>query len=171
MKCSKSKATWKVIANDLPLGIDRAGRPGERGIAVQPRRRRPVGQGARDRRGAVRVQAQPGEERGLADGRRALLRRPPLLAGTRRLPRLRSLLGVRGRPHQRRKLRAQRQLDGTFGPEVAFSKAGAYANESPRSGESQFFGHVDLGEDDVFTVSLRNANGVTVFSKVLTPEN
>jgi alkaline phosphatase D len=61
-------------------------------------------------------------------------------------------------------------LDGTFGPEQVFFKAGAYANESPRSGESQYFGHVDLGEDDVFTVSLRNANGAVLWSKTLQPE-
>lgn len=62
------------------------------------------------------------------------------------------------------------QMDGTFGPEVAFFKAGAYANQSPRNGESQFFGHVDLGEDDVFSVSLRNANGAVLWSKDLHPE-
>ncbi|WP_395402211.1 alkaline phosphatase D family protein [Arthrobacter sp. UC242_113] len=62
------------------------------------------------------------------------------------------------------------QMDGTFGPEVVFSKAGAYAGESPRSGESQYFGHVDLGEDDVFSVTLRNANGTVIFRKDLNPE-
>lgn len=62
------------------------------------------------------------------------------------------------------------QMDGTFGPEVAFFKAGAYANQSPRTGESQYFGHVDLGEDDVFSVSLRNANGTVLWSKNLHPE-
>lgn len=62
------------------------------------------------------------------------------------------------------------QMDGTFGPEVAFFKAGAYANQSPRNGESQYFGHVDLGEDDVFSVSLRNANGTVLWSKDLHPE-
>jgi len=61
-------------------------------------------------------------------------------------------------------------MDGTFGPEVVFSKAGKFAGESPRNGENQFFGHVELGEDNTFTASLRNANGGTVFSKVLTPE-
>src|SRR6478672_5559423 len=61
-------------------------------------------------------------------------------------------------------------MDGTFGPEVVFSKTGRFAGESPRDGENQFFGHVQLGEDNSFTVSLRNANGATVFSKVLTPE-
>ncbi|MBX7444821.1 MULTISPECIES: alkaline phosphatase [unclassified Arthrobacter] len=61
-------------------------------------------------------------------------------------------------------------MDGTFGPEVVFSKAGRFAGESPRDGKNQFFGHVQLGGDNSFTVSLRNANGGTVFSKVLTPE-
>lgn len=61
-------------------------------------------------------------------------------------------------------------MDGTFGPEVVFSKAGRFAGESPRDGENQFFGHVQLGADNSFTASLRNANGATVFSKVLTPE-
>lgn len=62
------------------------------------------------------------------------------------------------------------QMDGTFGPKVAFFKAGAYANQSPRTGESQFFGHVDLDEDDVFTVSLCNAAGAVLWSKSLPPE-
>lgn len=62
------------------------------------------------------------------------------------------------------------QMDGTFGPEVAFFKAGAYANQSPRTGESQFFGHVDLDEGDVFTVSLRNAAGAVLWSKALHPQ-
>ncbi|MFJ4209116.1 alkaline phosphatase D family protein [Paenarthrobacter sp. NPDC089675] len=61
-------------------------------------------------------------------------------------------------------------MDGTFGPEVVFSKAGRFPGESPRNGENQFFGHVELGADDSFTVSLRNANGEAVFSKVLAPE-
>ncbi|WP_426987771.1 alkaline phosphatase D family protein [Pseudarthrobacter sp. Y6] len=61
-------------------------------------------------------------------------------------------------------------MDGTFGPEVVFTKAGRFPGESPRDGENQFFGHVQLGEDDSFTASLRNANGAVVFSQVLTPE-
>ncbi|MET3141186.1 UNVERIFIED_ORG: alkaline phosphatase D [Arthrobacter sp. UYEF2] len=61
-------------------------------------------------------------------------------------------------------------MDGTFGPEVVFAKAGRFPGESPRDGENQFFGHVQLDEDDSFTASLRNANGATVFSQVLTPE-
>ncbi|HCB58099.1 MAG TPA: alkaline phosphatase, partial [Arthrobacter bacterium] len=61
------------------------------------------------------------------------------------------------------------QMDGTFGPEVVFTKAGRFPGESPRDGENQFFGHVQL-DDDSFAVSLRNANGAVVFSQVLTRE-
>lgn len=62
-------------------------------------------------------------------------------------------------------------LDGTFGPEVVFQRAGRFAGESPRDGENQYFGHVDVGTDGSFTVSLRNANGAVLFSKVLAPEH
>ncbi|MFJ4027208.1 alkaline phosphatase D family protein [Paenarthrobacter sp. NPDC089989] len=61
-------------------------------------------------------------------------------------------------------------MDGTFGPEVVFSKAGRFPGESPRDGENQYFGHVELGSDNTFNVSLRNANGAVIFSKTLNPE-
>ncbi|MCO1338003.1 alkaline phosphatase [Kocuria polaris] len=62
------------------------------------------------------------------------------------------------------------KMDGTFGPEVVFAKAGERPNQSPRNGKSQFFGHVALDAADTFTVSLRNGLGETVFSKTLVPE-
>lgn len=61
------------------------------------------------------------------------------------------------------------QMDGTFGPKVEFALAGTVANQSPRDGKSQFFGHVDLDDQDMFTVSLRNGLGETVYSKTLEP--
>lgn len=61
-------------------------------------------------------------------------------------------------------------MDGTFGPEVVFAKAGRFPGESPRDGENQYFGHVDLAADSTFTVSLRNANGAVLFSKTLIPQ-
>lgn len=61
-------------------------------------------------------------------------------------------------------------MDGTFGPEVVFSKAGRFAGESPHDGENQYFGHVELASDGVFTVSLRNALGAVLYSKALTPQ-
>ena len=60
-------------------------------------------------------------------------------------------------------------MDLTFGPEVVFSKAG-YTNQSPRSGEGQFFGHVELDEDDTFTVSLRDAAETVLWRKALRPQ-
>jgi alkaline phosphatase D len=60
-------------------------------------------------------------------------------------------------------------MDLTFGPEVVFSKAG-YTNQSPRTGEGQFFGHVELDEDDTFTVSLRDAAETVLWRKALRPQ-
>ncbi|WP_121866019.1 alkaline phosphatase D family protein [Glutamicibacter nicotianae] len=60
------------------------------------------------------------------------------------------------------------QMDGTFGPRVDFSLAGA-TNQSPRDGKGQFFGHVDLDEQDLFTVTLRNGLGDIVYTKTLEP--
>lgn len=60
-------------------------------------------------------------------------------------------------------------MDGTFGPKVDFALAGTVANQSPRDGKGQFFGHVDLDDQDMFTVSLRNGLGETVYSKTLEP--
>jgi alkaline phosphatase D len=58
-------------------------------------------------------------------------------------------------------------MDGTFGPEVVFSKAGRFDGESPRDGENQYFGHVELGADNSFNVSLRNANGAVLYRTTL----
>ncbi|MDR4533985.1 alkaline phosphatase D family protein [Glutamicibacter sp. PS] len=61
-------------------------------------------------------------------------------------------------------------MDGTFGPEVVFAQAGHAPNQSPRDGKSQYFGHVELDEDDQFNVSLRNALGEVVYSTSLQPQ-
>ena len=62
-------------------------------------------------------------------------------------------------------------LDGTFGPQVVFSKAPppGQSNLSPYSG-LQFFGEVNIaGYSGDMTVDLRDINGVSVFSKRLLP--
>lgn len=166
---SKSKATWKVIANDLPLGL------------VVPDG--PVNQESLSNRDAG---APLGKELELAGVLSAFKRSrvknvvwltadvhycaahhyaPERAAFTDFDPFWEFVAG----PINAGSF-GPNALDGTFGPEVKFFKAGAYANESPRSGESQYFGHVDLGADDVFTVSLRNANGAVLWSKALQPE-
>ncbi len=61
------------------------------------------------------------------------------------------------------------ELDATFGPEVVFSKHAATPNESPRHG-NQFFGHAEIGADGLLTVSLRDLTGAVLWSKDLEPQ-
>lgn len=60
-------------------------------------------------------------------------------------------------------------LDGTFGPERVFVKAPTAANVSPAGGY-QFFGEVDIdGHSGELTVRLREADGTVLFTQVLQP--
>ncbi|MFO1036613.1 MAG: alkaline phosphatase D family protein [Geminicoccaceae bacterium] len=63
-------------------------------------------------------------------------------------------------------------LDGTFGPELVFAKTPepGQANLPPSAG-LQFFGQVDIdGKTDVMTVRLKDIAGATLFTQELTPE-
>ncbi|MGW0599900.1 alkaline phosphatase D family protein [Streptomyces sp. NPDC002776] len=60
-------------------------------------------------------------------------------------------------------------LDNTFGPERVFLKAPAVANVSPADGY-QFFGEVDIdGDSGELTVRLREQDGTVLFTQVLQP--
>ncbi len=60
-------------------------------------------------------------------------------------------------------------LDGTFGPEVVFQKAPPTANSSPRAG-FQFFGEVEIdAQTAALQVSLRDIDGAVVYSQTLEP--
>ncbi|MDT3398969.1 alkaline phosphatase D family protein [Streptomyces sp. B1866] len=60
-------------------------------------------------------------------------------------------------------------LDGTFGPQRAFVKAPTRANVSPAEG-FQFFGQVDIdGGSGELTVRLREVGGAVLYTKVLRP--
>jgi alkaline phosphatase D len=60
------------------------------------------------------------------------------------------------------------QLDGTFGPRVDFQRAAATPNESPRVG-NQFFGHVAVDEGGRMTVSLRDLRGTVLYTREIEP--
>lgn len=61
-------------------------------------------------------------------------------------------------------------LDNTFGPEVVFSKAAPTANASPFAG-FQFYGDVMIDAlTSAMTVSLKDIHGDKVFEKTLEPE-
>jgi alkaline phosphatase D len=58
-------------------------------------------------------------------------------------------------------------LDATFGPQVVFQKAPPAAN-TPPSGGYQFFGQIDIdSHSKALTVALKDIDGATVFSKQL----
>ncbi len=60
-------------------------------------------------------------------------------------------------------------LDGTFGPERVFVKAPTASNVSPAGGY-QFFGEVQIdGDSAEMTVRLREQDGTVLFTKVLQP--
>ncbi len=60
-------------------------------------------------------------------------------------------------------------LDGTFGPDRVFIKAPTTANVSPADGY-QFFGEVDIdGDSGELTVRLREQDGTVLFTQVLQP--
>jgi len=60
-------------------------------------------------------------------------------------------------------------LDDTFGPQVVFQKAPAAPNWSPFAGY-QFFGQVDIdGRSAAMTIRLKDIDGSTVFSQELRP--
>ncbi|UGY94853.1 alkaline phosphatase D family protein [Streptomyces gobiensis] len=61
------------------------------------------------------------------------------------------------------------KLDATFGPEQSFIKAPAEANVPPSKG-GQFFGQVDIdAESGELTVRLREEGGAVLFTQVLQP--
>ncbi|WP_034999656.1 alkaline phosphatase D family protein [Beijerinckia mobilis] len=61
-------------------------------------------------------------------------------------------------------------LDETFGPELVFQKAPPYANASPLAGY-QFFGEINIDPySRALTVDLRDLDGVSQFTKTLQPQ-
>lgn len=61
--------------------------------------------------------------------------------------------------------------DDTFGPQVVYQKAAPLLNSSPLS-EYQFFGEIDVGgRDRTLSVTLRDVPGNALFQRTLTPQS
>ncbi|MQY07491.1 alkaline phosphatase D family protein [Actinomadura macrotermitis] len=162
-----SKATWKIIANDLPLGLVVPD-----GTALEA-----AAQGDNG--------APLGRERELAD-----------LLSYAKKHRVRNMVWLTADVHYTAahyydpsKAAFQdfdpfwefvsgplnagafgpNKLDGTFGPQLKFQQAPPHANTSPAEG-FQFFGQVQIdGESGVLTVNLRDIDGKVLHSTPLTP--
>ena len=170
-----SRAVWKVVAADMPLGVN-------------------VGDGV-TAQGQPRWEAVANGEAGAAKGRE--LEIAELLSYLKRR-RVRNVVWLTADVHYcaahyydsaRAAFRdfdpfwefvagplnagsfGPNSMDGTFGPQVVFTKAppAGQSNLSPYSG-LQFFGEVNIDAGGgSMTVDLRDINGVSVFTKTLQP--
>ncbi|HEY0357506.1 MAG TPA: alkaline phosphatase D family protein [Mycobacteriales bacterium] len=163
-----SRATWKVIANDLPLGLVVPDRPGTFEGVAQGDGGVPLGRElefadvlqAAHRRGVSGIVLLTADVHYTSahhyDPARAAVQdftpfwefvSGPLNAGAF----------------------GPQPLDGTFGPRTEFSLAPPHANTSPAEG-FQFFGQVSIdAATRVLTVRLRDLDGTVLWSTELTP--
>ena len=172
---ARSRAVWKVIASDMPLGIN-------------------VGDGELPN-GQARWEAVANGEPGVPKGRELEIAE---LLGHLKRQRVRNVVWLTADVHYcaahfydpakaafhdfdgfwefvSGPLNAgsfgPSTMDGTFGPQVVFVKTPppGRANLSPYSG-LQFFGEVNIAsQSEEMTVDLRDIDGVSVFSRTLRP--
>ncbi|WP_367025723.1 alkaline phosphatase D family protein [Methylococcus sp. ANG] len=171
-----SKATWKVIAADMPIGLN-------------------IGDGT-DAQGRPRWEAIANGNDGPAAGRELEIAR---LLGFVKKQRIKNIVWLTADVHYAAAhyydpARAASKdfapfwefvagplnagtfgpnsTDGTFGPQVVFYKAppAGQVNLSPYAG-LQFFGEVNINRaDQSLTVDFKDLDGVSIFSKTLRPE-
>ena len=108
-------------------------------------------------------------EHGLADGRRPLLRGALLRPRQGAVPGLRAVLGIRRRPAERRHVRPERAGQDLRPPtDVRKAPPEGQSNLPPSAG-LQFFGQVDISEEGIMLVSLKDLEGQTLYTKELLP--
>jgi alkaline phosphatase D len=170
-KLSRSRATWKVIAADMPIGLH-------------------IGDGT-DAQGRARWEAISNGTDGPALGRELEIAR---LLGRIKQAGVRNVVWLTADVHycaahyytpEKAAYRyfdpfwefvsgplnagsfGPNMLDDTFGPQLVFQKAPPAPNTSPFAG-LQFFGEVDIDPTSrEMTVDLRDIDGVSVFSRTL----
>uniref|UniRef100_UPI003F6914A8 alkaline phosphatase D family protein n=1 Tax=Paractinoplanes polyasparticus TaxID=2856853 RepID=UPI003F6914A8 len=163
----ESRATWKVIANDTPLGLVVPDRPAaQEGVA----QRDPGAQGPRAR---VRSGASVGpparrDRHRVPDRRRALHRRAPLRPARAAVQDFTPFWEFVSGPAHAGAF-GPFPLDRTFGPRAVFQHAPPAPFTSPAVG-FQHFGEVEIdAETREFKVSLRDRDGVNLWSVTLPP--
>jgi alkaline phosphatase D len=163
---SRSTATWKVIANDLPLGLIVPDGPTAQEAVAQGDPGVPLGRemefafvlGAAHRRGVTGIVFLTADVHYTA----AHYYDPTRAAFQDFTP---FWEFVSGPAHAGGF--GPNVLDGTFGPEAVFVHAPPRANTSPAEGY-QHFGEVSIdGDSGALTVDLRDREGVSLWSRTL----
>jgi alkaline phosphatase D len=162
----ESRATWKIIANDLPLGVVVPDEPGTQEGVAQGDNGAPKG------RELEFAQVLQSAHRNGVDGivllttdvhYTAAHRYDPSRAAIKDIPPFWEF--VSGPAHAG--AFGPNTLDGTFGPEVVFMHAPPAPNASPAEG-FQHFGEVQIdGESGAMTVYLRDRDGKSLWSTTL----
>ena len=160
-----SDATWKVIAADLPIGLDQRGR-GRAGRWSAGAAR------ARDRRSAVVHETRRHPQHRLADRRHALHGRASLRSEPRAVPGFRTVLGIRLGPAACRDLgarRARQYLRSEGDVSEGLQRRSRAKISHPCFG-LQFFGRVDIdGKTEVMTVTLKDVDDRELWSVDIEP--
>ena len=167
-----SRATWKVIASDMPLSIivydDAANKKGSEAFAQGdgPPRGREL-----EIADLLRFIKTAGDrQHGVADGGRALRRRALLQSRQGAISGFRAVLGVRRRPAACRHFRAERTRQHLRARSEIHQGAGPDKQNLPPSAGMQFFGHVKIdGATGQMTVTLRDRADVALWSTTLDP--
>ncbi|MBJ7331905.1 MAG: alkaline phosphatase D family protein, partial [Solirubrobacteraceae bacterium] len=166
----RSRATWKVIANDLPVGLGVEGPPGFFEAVAQGEDGVPLG-----REGEIGDLLRTARRAGVqnivfltADVHNAYaLHNDPSRAAVGGFNAFWEF--VAGPLSAGAFPPSAVQYDRTFGQEVRYAGNPPRTNTSPLEG-FQYFGHVHVdGGSQVMTVSLRTADGETVFSQAIEP--
>ena len=169
-----SRATWKVIAADMPIGLIVV-YDGDRKWGVEA-----IAQGDGPPRGRELEiadildvhQARRHPQHRLAHRRRALHRRALLRSEQGGVPGFRAVLGIRLRPDPRRQLRRRTSSTTRSARNSGTSRRQARAGQNlPPSDGLQFFGHVAIdGASEVMTVTLKDWEDHALWSTTLEPK-
>jgi alkaline phosphatase D len=164
----RSRATWKVIANDLPIGIIVPDGPGVQEGVAQGNPGAPLGRelefaevfGAAHRAGVTGIVCLTADVHYTA-----AYHYDPARAAVREFTPFWEF--VSGPAHAGGF--GPNKLDATFGPQAVFVHAPPRPNISPAEG-FQHFGEVAIdGESGAMTVHLRDQDGVSLWSTTLPP--
>ena len=167
---TRSKATWKVIAADLPLGVVVPDGPVDQESIANREPGAPLGKELELAAVLSAFKRHRCAQRRVDHRRRALLRGAPLRPGARRFHRLRPVLGVRRRADRTPAPSGPTSSTGPSGRRCA-SASTPIGRTSRRGTATSSSGTPRSTRDGLLTISLRDTGGNVLFSQDLQPES